>query len=526
MSTSDSAEASAAFDAYYELLGIPPAEQPPTYYRLLGLSPLEGNGKVIERAADRQMSHLRSFKSGDAAIASQQLLNEIAKATRVLLSPSEKSAYDRTLQRPGSVAPMPAPLMPLSMPVSAGSLMPAPQLPAPVIVTRLVQPVLTQAPALPMGRAVPAQVATEPVALPESNFEPREPENRQWLIFVAGGTACLVILSILAAARMLGSSEEVVEKAQAKGATAASDKIAPLTPASDRPASGPNRSELPSAAPLPVVAVPIATATSPDAGKSPLQSQNDTADRPAADSSKVSQPPQTSGASSTASKPPVETTHVASSEKAEEPARAKALPEGEWVDMFPLLRPKEDIVAGLWNFNGKELSALGKGMSKIRLPADLGDTSYDLQVEFISQTDPNNINVILPVGDRSVLLVGDGYLDVGTVSYFSVVRGKEPIHIPGHVPGQLLKPGVKYKYDISVRLLEERTQINFWLNDKDTFSYSGPIDDLRIVPVYRMADDGWPGLSTWFCPVTFLSCKLRLREGPGKLTREIPTSMK
>ena len=48
MSTSD-LPGDVSIDAYYELLGIPPAEQPPTYYRLLGLAPLESNSRVIDR---------------------------------------------------------------------------------------------------------------------------------------------------------------------------------------------------------------------------------------------------------------------------------------------------------------------------------------------------------------------------------------------------------------------------------------------------------------------------------------------
>ncbi len=87
-------EVSQPFDAYYELLGIPPAEQSPTLYRLLGLSAFESNSKVIERSADRQMSHLRSFKTGEPALAAQMLPSEVAKASRVLLTPEEKAPYD------------------------------------------------------------------------------------------------------------------------------------------------------------------------------------------------------------------------------------------------------------------------------------------------------------------------------------------------------------------------------------------------------------------------------------------------
>jgi|GEM_PF-1088219 len=92
-------EGSKQLDAYHELLGIPPAEQPPTYYRLLGLSLFESNASVIERAADRQMAALHAFKTGPFAAASQTLLTEVAKARRVLLNNQERAAYDAVLRQ-------------------------------------------------------------------------------------------------------------------------------------------------------------------------------------------------------------------------------------------------------------------------------------------------------------------------------------------------------------------------------------------------------------------------------------------
>ncbi|ADB16583.1 hypothetical protein Psta_1909 [Pirellula staleyi DSM 6068] len=86
------------FDPYHELLGIPAIEQPPTHYRLLGLAVLESNPKVIERAADRQMQHLRTMQTGPYAAAIQKLLNEISKAQVVLLDPAAKAKYDTHLQ--------------------------------------------------------------------------------------------------------------------------------------------------------------------------------------------------------------------------------------------------------------------------------------------------------------------------------------------------------------------------------------------------------------------------------------------
>ena len=86
------------FDPYHVWLGVPPEEQPPNHYRLLGVKDLEDDPEVIASAADRQMSHLRSFQGGKHAELTQRLLNEAAAARVCLLNPDKKHAYDVLLR--------------------------------------------------------------------------------------------------------------------------------------------------------------------------------------------------------------------------------------------------------------------------------------------------------------------------------------------------------------------------------------------------------------------------------------------
>src|SRR5688572_24698941 len=88
----------AEFDPYYIWLGIPPGEQPPHHYRLLGLGVFESNPNVIEIAADRQMRHVQTFKTGPNSAASQKLLNELSQARICLLRGESKAEYDRQLR--------------------------------------------------------------------------------------------------------------------------------------------------------------------------------------------------------------------------------------------------------------------------------------------------------------------------------------------------------------------------------------------------------------------------------------------
>ena len=87
-----------AFDPYYEWLGIPGKDQPPNHYRLLGIEVFEENPNVIERAADRQMSHVRTFQVGKHGKESQQLLNALSAARLCLLHDQKKQAYDEQLR--------------------------------------------------------------------------------------------------------------------------------------------------------------------------------------------------------------------------------------------------------------------------------------------------------------------------------------------------------------------------------------------------------------------------------------------
>jgi hypothetical protein len=90
---------STEFDAYHKWLGIPPAEQPPHHYRLLGLTLFEDDAEVIAAAADRQMTHVKSFAAGRQGASAQALLNELARARVTLLNEQQKLAYDRRLKQ-------------------------------------------------------------------------------------------------------------------------------------------------------------------------------------------------------------------------------------------------------------------------------------------------------------------------------------------------------------------------------------------------------------------------------------------
>lgn len=88
-----------SFDPYYQLLGIPPHEQPPNYYRLLGVALFEPDSRVIAAAADRQTAVLRDKDVGSQQRVAQRLIKEVATARFCLLTPVQRRAYDEYLRQ-------------------------------------------------------------------------------------------------------------------------------------------------------------------------------------------------------------------------------------------------------------------------------------------------------------------------------------------------------------------------------------------------------------------------------------------
>ena len=85
-------------DLYWKWLGIPPVQQPANHYTLLGIARFGTDEDVIENAAVRQMTHVRSFQGGQHVALSQQLLNELSTARLCLLNDEQKRVYNQQLQ--------------------------------------------------------------------------------------------------------------------------------------------------------------------------------------------------------------------------------------------------------------------------------------------------------------------------------------------------------------------------------------------------------------------------------------------
>ena len=129
-----STKESLSFDPYHRWLGISPKDRPANHYRLLGVDVFESDLDVIESAADRQMTHVRSFQTGQHAKLTQQILNELSTAKVCLLNKEKKSTYDKQLRAElASQFALSSTLPAATLPVApAPQMAVAPQLPAQV----------------------------------------------------------------------------------------------------------------------------------------------------------------------------------------------------------------------------------------------------------------------------------------------------------------------------------------------------------------------------------------------------------
>ena len=86
-------------DVYRDWLGITETQRPLNYYQMLRLRTFEDDVARVRRHYRKLNGHVRKYATGDYAEASQELLNELARAMLCLTDAQRKREYDVTLGR-------------------------------------------------------------------------------------------------------------------------------------------------------------------------------------------------------------------------------------------------------------------------------------------------------------------------------------------------------------------------------------------------------------------------------------------
>lgn len=337
---------SADFDAYLKWLGIPPSEQPPNHYRLLGLALLESDVDAISNAADRQMSHVRTFQSGPHSALSQKLLNELSAARVCLLNPKSKAEYDRALQSSLSVA------------AASGRVLSDPPASSPDRAIALGAGVRPRSPQRVGSLADEFGLGPSSTPLRSEARRPTREKRSLRTIAIGGGAvaaASIFLAAIFALTRL--------------------EPEPPLEPSTAPPE--------------------LADAQPADAARA--TADEDSATAPAGDA--VSAPP-----------PHIEPRPVAAPELSNRPSdSAPAGGASDAVDLLKLIDPKRDAVLGEWSFEGPSLLTSPLQSARLQVPYE-PPADYQLRLVAQSKPPKSGALFIgLIVGGRQTSLAIDGW---------------------------------------------------------------------------------------------------------------------
>lgn len=414
-----------SFDPYHKWLGIPPAEQPPNHYRLLGIATFETDPDVIEQAADRQMAHVQTHRTGAHSALSQRLLNELSAAKLCLLSQADKAEYDAALR--ARLAPPPAaPNAPTPVPVS-----PPPAVHNPG----------TTAPA----SAAPAPfVATTPSRLVNRSKSP--------------GVQTAALAAIVAAVLAGGAAVYffVLAPAATQQVAAKPENIAPPTRAKTPAVAAPNPAV---ADPKPAIAVPQpAVEIEKPVGEDP---------QPAADD-----PPSPAELSAPAPAMP------ALAARADDETTRDAAAPGT-IDLLARIEPTRDAVSGEWRMEDGALLTPADAGARLRIPFE-PPAEYEIKLEAVRLEGKGTLGLGLLVGGSPVLAAVDAF--EGTITGLDMIDGRACNDNETTHRGGVLLDEAPNKLEYRVRpnhiqvAVNGETLIN-WQGDSQRLATSFPIPD-------------------------------------------------
>ncbi|HUY90376.1 MAG TPA: hypothetical protein VMV10_16690 [Pirellulales bacterium] len=407
-----------SFDPYHKWLGIPPAEQPPNHYRLLGIGLFEADPDVIEQAADRQMTHVQTHKTGSHSAASQKLLNQLSAAKLCLLSQAEKAKYDAALRArlaPPPVAPVPSPPIPVATP-------PAPHNPLDRV----------QAAPPPFVATTPSRVGNR-----SKSSGPRTAVLGAIVAAVLVGGAAVYFFALGPAAKQWGQ------------VAAKPENVATPTRAA-KPAV---------AAPKPLVAVPPPAIETPEpAGEEPTPAAEDPASPPAPGSPEPAMPDRPAPASDTT------------------PSSAAA---PGVIDLLGRIDPARDAVSGEWRMENGALLTPADAGARLRIAFET-PAEYDVALEAVRLEGQGTLGLGLLVGGSHVLAAVDAY--EGTITGLDMIDSRSCNDNETTHRGGVLHDGLPNRIEYRVRPDHVQVTVNGeklidWHGDSQRLATSFSIPD-------------------------------------------------
>ena len=180
-----------------------------------------------------------------------------------------------------------------------------------------------------------------------------------------------------------------------------------------------------------------------------------------------------------------------------------------WRDVLRLVDTAKHVNNGRWYRTDKSIRIASDGFSRITIPVvPKGD--YEMKVQFVRTAGNNDVNLMLPVGRTSVVVMLSG--NNGQASGLSTVNGSMCVGNEAKVSGQL-ENNKPHTLVAQVRLREDKVQITATLNGKKLAQWEGP--QRSVSPGnWGMRHPQAPGLGAdTGSHVTFQAAQIRMLSG-------------
>ncbi|MEX2212929.1 MAG: NPCBM/NEW2 domain-containing protein [Phycisphaeraceae bacterium] len=197
------------------------------------------------------------------------------------------------------------------------------------------------------------------------------------------------------------------------------------------------------------------------------------------------------------------------------PAAQRTVKPGQTVDLLKIVDLKVDPMAGEWERTATGLRVKRAQFARTGLPIQVRG-NYDMQVKFVRTAGNESVNVMLPVGDRHVAFIIDGYARQGPLSGLETLNGKLVPDNLTAVAGNKLTNDKLHTIDIRVRVKAGNASIEADLDGQSLLRWNGtPL--LFTGSAWRTQETYRPGLGGFNTDIEFRSATLKLIDGEAKL---------
>ncbi|KKK64044.1 hypothetical protein LCGC14_2988200, partial [marine sediment metagenome] len=185
-----------------------------------------------------------------------------------------------------------------------------------------------------------------------------------------------------------------------------------------------------------------------------------------------------------------------------------------WIDLLQSIRPQIHSHAGQWRIEGAALHVSAGERARLHLPI-APEGNYEIVAEFVRKSGSGDVNFILPVGQRGVMLCLD---DLDGDSWLQNVDGKD-LAIANAPP---LPAGQPQRLVVTVYQRRNHAQIVVVLNKKELIRWRGPTALLSVRPWWAVPRKEALALGVHRSDVTFKALRLQMLSGRARRLRFSP----